>query len=151
MVERIRIPDRELIKRLVELEGRAFGSGGLNEWMLVPIIRHGLVYCIRVNEEIAGVAEYMRDWEHPSTAYLVGISIEEGRRGEGLGTVLLHDSIKELKSQGVVKVELTVAPENHAAIAVYQRKLGFEVLELRKNEYGMGEDRLVMQLGFINE
>ncbi|HWP95483.1 MAG TPA: GNAT family N-acetyltransferase [Syntrophomonadaceae bacterium] len=145
MVELIRTPEPKLIQRLVELESLAFKTGGWNEWTFVPIIRHGLVFCFRLKGEVIGVAEYMRDWEQPSLAYLFGISIEEDHRGQNLGTILLRDSMEELKRQGISNVELTVSPENHPAIAVY-RKLGFEIIEYRKNEYGDGEDRLAMSL-----
>jgi ribosomal-protein-alanine N-acetyltransferase len=146
MVEIIRTPETKLIQRLAEMETQAFEGGGLNEWTFVPFIRHGLVFCIRLQGEVVGVAEYMRDWEQPSIAYLIGISIDESHRGKNLGTTLLRDSMEELKRYNITNIELTVSSENHSAVAVYQRKLGFEVIEHRKNEYGDGKDRLAMSI-----
>jgi len=146
MVELIRTPETKLIQRLAEIETQAFEGGGLNEWTFVPFIRHGLVFCIRLQSEVVGVVEYMRDWDQPSIAYLIGISIHESHRGKNLGTTLLRDSMEELKHYNITNIELTVDPENHSAVAVYQRKLGFEVIEHRKNEYGDGKDRLAMSL-----
>lgn len=50
--EWVKTVDPALIQRLVELEREAFGVGGLNEWHLVPFIRHGRVYIVRKNQEI---------------------------------------------------------------------------------------------------
>lgn len=97
MVELIRTPETKLIQRLAEIETQAFEGGGLNEWTFVPFIRHGLVFCIRLQGVVVGVVEYIRDWEQSSIAYLIGISIDESHRGKNLVTTLLRDSMEELK------------------------------------------------------
>lgn len=138
--------DGKLLTRLVELEKAAFGDGALNEWHLVPMIRHGRVYAAWLDGEAVGLIQYMRDWERPQRAYLVGVSIDEAQRGKGFGTELIRVSAEQLRGGGINEIELTVDPANAAAIRVYAEKLGFYEDGIRPAEYGVGEDRLVMVL-----
>lgn len=150
MIEQLKKPDAVVVRRLAALEEEAFGCGGLNEWHLVPLIRHGRVFIIRSDEnEIIGAAQYMLDWDVPGKAYLVGISIAKERRGQGIGTVLLTESLAVLQSESIKLVELTVEPSNTAAVRLYEQKLGFVRNEYRENEYGAGEHRLAMTLRFL--
>jgi len=142
--------DLTLLQRLKQLEKEAFDVGGLNEWHLVPLIRHGRVYVIKQQQEVVGLIEYMRDWENPQKVYLIGVSIAKEMRGQGLGTILLHTSFQLLKKENIKEIELTVDPKNLGAIKVYEEKLGFVKNGFRLDEYGAGENRLVMNLLLIN-
>ncbi|HWR40242.1 MAG TPA: GNAT family N-acetyltransferase [Patescibacteria group bacterium] len=145
-VELLKTVDLPLITRLVELEHEAFGNGGLNEWHLVPFIRHGRVYVGREDNKVVGLIQYMRDWDQPQKAYLMGVSIAKEMRGQGLGTKLIYATLQELKLENMEEVELTVDPENSGAIKVYREKLGFTMESTRADEYGKGEERIVMFL-----
>ena len=46
-------------------------------------------------------------------------------------------------------VELTVSPNNAAALKLYQGKLGFKTIGFRKDEYGPSEDRLLLRLDLV--
>lgn len=138
--------DRKIIKKIVALEHEAFGHGGMNEWHLVPLIRHGRVFIAVKDYNIVGSVQYMLDWERPKRAYMYGIAMSKDWRGKGLGTTFLKETFRQLTVGGIEEVELTVDPQNIPAIKVYQEKLGFSVTEFRKNEYGQGEDRMVMKV-----
>lgn len=144
MIELIKDIKPADVRRLVELEAEAFGPGGLNEWQLVPLIRHGRVFVLRRDGEIIGAVQYMADWENRNKAYAVGISIAGKWRGQSLGTELFAVSLEELSKDNISTVELTVAPHNAAAIKVYRDKLGFRDAGYLPAEYGEGEDRLLM-------
>lgn len=154
MIELVKNFEPEVIERLVQLETEAFGEGGMNEWHLVPLIRHGRVYVLKKHKKIIGVIQYMLDWENPKKTYIFGVSIAEEFRGQGLGTTLLIQSLQAVFRENIEEVELTVDPNNARAINIYESKLGFKVTDSRKNEYGEGEDRLVMKLSladFVNK
>ena len=148
-IELLQNVELSLITRLVKLEGEAFEIGGLNEWQLVPFIRHGRVYIAREKDDVVGLIQYMRDWEQPQKAYLMGVSIAQELRGQGFGTTLVSDSLRVLKQDSIEEVELTVDPANHAAIKIYKEKLGFLAKDTRLDEYGAGEHRLVMTLSLL--
>lgn len=149
-VELLKTVELSLITQLVELELEAFGIGGMNEWHLVPFIRHGRVYIARDQGEVVGLIQYMRDWDNPGKAYLMGVSIRQNCRGKGLGTRLMSASLQALKQEHIQEVELTVDPANSAAIRIYAGKFGFVEKETRLDEYGTGENRLVMILVMSN-
>lgn len=145
MVKRVWPDQEKIIKDLLKIEYEAFGNGGLNEWSMVPIVRHGRVFYIEENNLVLGCAQFMLDWNDRLRAYLIGVSISEAFHGKGYGTVLLQASMNTLSEEGIESIELTVDPGNKPAIEVYQRKLGFVILETRNDEYGQGIHRLVME------
>ncbi|WP_371366740.1 Mycothiol acetyltransferase [Sporomusa rhizae] len=145
MVELITTVEHEIVERLVELEQEVFGHGGMNEWHLVPVIRHGQVFVIKEADLVIGCIQYMLDWNNPHLAYMIGVSVTRQNRGKGTGTKLLKKSIDMLFADKITEIELTVDSANVVAVKIY-KKLGFEVTEFRQNEYGEGHDRLVMVL-----
>jgi ribosomal-protein-alanine N-acetyltransferase len=146
MVELVTQIEPKLLDRLVFLEREAFGDGGMNEWHLVPVIRHGRVFVSKDKDVVVAEAQYMLDWDNPGLAYLIGVAVAGEVRGKGVGTKLLTGSIQHLFADKIDSIELTVEAGNVAAVKVYQEKLGFEVTDYRKNEYGPSQDRLVMVL-----
>lgn len=143
-VDMIKDNDAQIVDRLSEIEEQAFGKAGLNEWTIVPLIRHGKVFALWHEREVIGGAQFIRDWEDPFRAYLVGIAVDKNQRGKGFGTRFLAECLAMLKGEGVNSVELTVDAANRSAAHVYQQKLGFVIVEEREDEYGAGENRLVM-------
>jgi ribosomal-protein-alanine N-acetyltransferase len=146
MLELIQDNEKKIIARLVQLDADAFGRGGLSEWHLVPMIRHGRVFVWKEDEVIVGSVQYILDWDHPRKAYMFGVSVAKGWRGRGVGAALLKESFRALYREKMEDVELTVDPENTAALKLYRDKLGFVDTEYLANEYGEGENRLVMKL-----
>lgn len=150
MIELIRTMEPDIIARLVQIETEAFGPGGLTVWNLEPLIRHGRVYVYRLNDKIVGLVHYMLDWDHPQKAYMVGVSISKESRGQGIGAKLLTESFEALSKEAIEEIELTVDPDNVAAVKLYENKLGFLVTDFKHDEYGEGEGRLVMNLNLAN-
>ena len=150
MIELVRTMEPEIIARLVEIETEAFGAGGLTVWNLEPLIRHGRVYVYRLENEIVGLVHYMLDWDRPQKAYMVGVSISKKSRGQGIGAKLLNESFESLSKDNIEEVELTMDPNNLAAVKLYKSKLGFLVTDFRDDEYGEGERRLVMKRNLDN-
>ncbi len=145
-INRLKTNDISFCEELVKIEAEAFGEGGLNLWGLVPMIYHGAVYVINFNNRPVGLSEYMRDMNDPGLAYLYGLAVKEEYQKEGLASSLLDYSLQDLKNKGISKVQLTVDVDNEAALYLYQKKFGFSKIEYRKDEYGRGEDRLIMEL-----
>ncbi|HEY8910995.1 MAG TPA: GNAT family N-acetyltransferase [Desulfosporosinus sp.] len=150
MIELVQTMEPKIIARLVQIESEAFGPGGLNVWTLEPLIRHGRVYVYKLDNEIVGLVHYMLDWDHPQKVYMVGVSISKASRGLGIGAKLLTESFEALSKEKIEEVELTVDPNNVAAVHLYQNKLGFAVTDFKDDEYGEGEGRLVMKLTLAN-
>ncbi len=89
---------------------------------------------------------------HPTTPGVValGMSIDPGYRGQGIGTALLSAAVAWARDQEAVhKLELEVWPHNAAGLALYS-KVGFAVEGRRRRHYrrNTGElwDSIVMGL-----
>ena len=82
-VELLENVDLTMLQRLVQLETEAFANGGLNEWHLVPFIRHGRVFVASEQQAAVGLIQYMRDWDNPRKAYLMGVSIAKEKHKDG--------------------------------------------------------------------
>lgn len=144
--------DLKILKRMVNFGLEIFGDSGMDEWGLVPQIRHGNVYLLKEEgkNRILGLAIFMRSWEDIDKCYLYDYAIAEEYHGKGLGYHFLVTVAKSLKEQGFKLMELTVDSENRAAIKLYQDKVGFSIEEFSKDEYGEGQDRFKMVLDLKN-
>ena len=138
-------PDVNIVGNILDIEQEAFGDGALNEYVVVPLLRYGKVYAA-VDEEgtVVACAYFMVDMNNPDNAYLMSVAVLPDFRGQNVGTALLAYALDGLKEYGISKVTLTVDPANFTALSVYREKLGFTVVDSAKDEYGEGEDRLVM-------
>jgi len=137
--------DVKLIKELTLLEKEAFGRGGLNEWTLPVFIKYGRVYILEEKGKVLGLAELVKDWNDQKLVFLVSFSICRNKRGQGLGDFFLERIIQLLKEEYVKVIRITVSSHNKVALKLY-KKLGFTEIGYLKNEYGLGENRLLMEL-----
>lgn len=55
----------------------------------------------------------------------LGMALIPESRGQGLGTALMKELFRGMKERGIHKVSLSVAPENAAAMKLYER-FGFQ-------------------------
>ena len=138
-------PDVNIVGSILDIEQEAFGDGALNEYVVVPLLRYGKGYAA-VDEEGTPVAcaYFMADMNNPENAYLMSVAVLPDFKGQNVGTALLEYALDGLKEYGITKVTLTVDPANFTALSVYREKLGFTVVDSAKDEYGEGEDRLIM-------
>lgn len=144
-IKRLKNNYSSIIKDLEKIEKEAFGEGGLDYWGLMPLVYHGAVYVVMINNQAVGVVEYMQDMNKTDSVYLYGLAIAKDYQKRGLGADLLDYSLRELKKEGFKEVELTVAPDNETAINLYET-FAFKKVQYRQDEYGVGQDRVIMKL-----
>ena len=137
-----------LIARIKELENKNLGSkASINEWVIPVIIRYGKLAVVQKADdgEIIGVCELIKNWDDNQSAFVHSFYIDREFRAQGIGKIFLSKIISMLKAENLKTIELTVDPENEAALKLY-KKYGFAVIDLRKDEYGSGIDRYLMRL-----
>lgn len=135
-------------KMMIELEQDAFsGIGAVDEQTLVPIARYGKMIWYKSEGDVRpiAVAEIMRSYESPETAYVFGYYVRSDWQGKGIGRQFLQEVIAYLREDRFLNVTLTVNVENTAAITLYER-CGFVIKETRQDEFGVGENRYCMML-----
>ncbi|OUQ86681.1 GNAT family N-acetyltransferase [Brevibacillus brevis] len=134
------------LQMIKAMEQEAFGPhGAINEWVLVPLARHGCVALFMEAEEAypVGVCQLLRDFRQPDKCYMYGYYIRADRKGMGYGFSFLNRLLEQLREDGFRQICLTVSPDNTGAVGLYQ-KAGFAVIETRIAEYGSGNDRYYM-------
>ncbi|MEZ5099251.1 MAG: GNAT family protein [Thermoleophilia bacterium] len=74
---------------------------------------------------VVGRLSILRD-QRPACRHVadVGLMVEHGQRGRGVGTAMLRAAEEWAREQGVEKLELHVFPHNVVAIGLYER-LGY--------------------------
>ena len=141
-------PNPDIIAGILDIEPEAFGDGALSEYVIVPLLHHGKVYAaVDEEDDMVACAYFMRDMGDIGLSYLLSVAVLPDLRGHDVGTALLSYAFSHLKRFGISRVQLTVDPANFGALSAYREKLGFTVVESTQDEYGTGEDRLIMEKG----
>jgi ribosomal-protein-alanine N-acetyltransferase len=145
--------DLNFVLEIKKLEIENLGKiSGINEWVIPVIIKYGKLIIAVKNDKnpnnnkenlIVGVNELIRDWNDINCAFIHSFYIKEGYRNQGIGTILLKESIEILKKENIKKIELTVDPKNYAAIKLYE-KFGFKRIAFIKDLYGKNINRNIM-------
>jgi len=69
----------------------------------------------------------------------LGMALIPESRGQGLGTALMKELFRGMKERGIQKVSLSVAPDNAAAMKLYER-FGFQEAGMCGNSITMVAD-----------
>lgn len=137
------------LEALLRLEREAFGEGAMTIWALDPFTVHGCCHVFFLGDEVVAEALWLADWADPGLAYLFSFAVDRKHRGRGLGTRSLELALADLSAAGKRRVELTVAPDNEAALALYL-STGFRRKELRSDVYGPGADRWILECFLVD-
>lgn len=139
--------DNGLIETIKKLELENLGEdAAINEWQIPVIIRYGKFMTAENDSgEIIGVCEVLRSWNDAYTAFIHSFYIVKNYRKIGIGRKLLEFAVGFCRAEKFSRIELTVDPENITALNLY-KSCGFEIRQLKHNEYGSGIDRYLMAL-----
>lgn len=140
--------DKKYIDEVLTLEEEVFGkNGGVDIWLLKPLIKYGKVLALLgENNEIEGVAEFIRAFDSKEV-YIYGIAIRKSARGKGRGSLFLELIKDYMRKYEISVISLTVGRENEAAVNLY-KKCGFKEEAFLENEYGTGNDRILMKYNY---
>ncbi|WP_306520282.1 GNAT family N-acetyltransferase [Rheinheimera sp.] len=78
----------------------------------------------------------------PQEIGILSLAVAKEAQGQGIGKLLLATLLDNVPAE-CSKLWLTVAPDNKAALALYQ-KFGFLCAKTEADYYGKGEDRMVL-------
>lgn len=140
----IKEPDYKTMQEIIKVEEEAFeGNGNVDLWIIKALIRYGLVFVVKVDDEIVSIIEYMQSFNKKSV-FLYGISTLKKYRHRGYANFLLTRTEQYLKELDFEEIELTVDPNNEIALSMY-RKHGYIQVNFLKDEYGEKIDRFVLK------
>lgn len=112
---------------------------------------HNTFYLVKdVNNNICGYCLYyihlkIKNWKLVKVATLYSIAVEDNYKGRGVGSLLLKESINELKENSVSSIRLYVNVDNNIAIDLYT-KYGFIVSDIKYNICGLNKKCYEMEL-----
>lgn len=105
-------------------------------------VEHSIFLVAESNDEIVG---YVVAISVLDEGEILNVAVSPGRRGEGIGGLLLDAALSEVEARGAQTVFLEVRVSNAAARALYGSR-GFVEISQRKNYYRTPvEDALVMR------
>lgn len=133
----------EDIARLAFFEKQLYGNDAYSSLFFYQALRQwtGSFLTIKSDEKVAGYSLIVP--LDGSRATLMSLLIGKSFQGQGLGRILLEQAIKSAAESSWKTLELSVAPDNAAAIKLY-KQAGFSVIETLQDYLGPGEDRLIM-------
>lgn len=97
---------------------------------------------VRPRSQLVG---YSCRWRVTDEVHLLNVAVHPGRRGGGIGRLLVEAVIGEARGTWARTMFLEVRAGNVAARRLY-RLLGFRDLGVRRGYYGPGQDAIVMEL-----
>ncbi|MFA6877643.1 MAG: GNAT family N-acetyltransferase [Fusobacterium sp.] len=143
-IKEISINDTKYIDEIIQMEKLTFGNlGGVNLWILKPMVSFGKVFVVLDAKKVIGAAEFLISFERPS-AFLYGISVNNFYQNKGIAGSLLKFSEDYFAKKGILYISLTVDPKNIKAISLY-KKNKYNLKCLKENEYGENIHRFVME------
>ncbi len=136
---------QDLVQNIKNLEFQNFGEeAAANEWLIPVFIRYGRVIVAKRFGELVGVCLAVRSWQDQK-AFIHSFHLKTGYRNKGIGGLMLKKIMLLMKKEKIKLVELTVDPKNEDALRLYARH-GFKIKLLRRDEYGLGVDRYLLEL-----
>jgi ribosomal protein S18 acetylase RimI-like enzyme len=109
------------------------------------VLYPGTFLVARENDELAGYCIGAVPGNSTCEAWILRLRVSLPYRRRHIGSDLIQTLLAEFLRRGIFIVQLSVAPENTSAQALY-RKFGFEFAAFWKGYFGDGEDRIIMEL-----
>jgi [ribosomal protein S18]-alanine N-acetyltransferase len=138
---------REDLPAVLAIERRAFSQpwsrAFFEKELATPFAR--LTVAMEETQVRSQLVGYSCRWRVTDEVHLLNVAVHPGRRGGGIGRMLVEAVIGEARSTRARTMFLEVRAGNLAARRLY-RRLGFRDLGMRRGYYGPGQDAIVMEL-----
>jgi len=138
---------REDLPAVLEIERRAFSQPWSRAFFEKELSTPFARLTVAMDEAGARphLVGYSCRWRVTDEVHLLNVAVHPGRRGGGIGRLLVEAVIGEARSTRARTMFLEVRAGNIAARRLY-RRLGFRDLGVRRGYYGPGQDAIVMEL-----
>ena len=90
------------------------------------------------------ISGYIVFWDLGEGTHILNVGVGLEYRGQGYGKLLVRAAIRDAIARNQSKIFLEVRKANLPAVALYQG-LGFDICQIRKHFYSIGDDAYVMQ------
>jgi len=133
------------LKKIIEVDRKEWGHGGVNYYFLSPVITNaGYIIILLFEKNLAGYAIFISTLT-PFTQFLFDFVLLKQFRGKKLAPYFLASTISLLNQCYNVKdIQLTVSPENKSALHIYKGIFGMKLEKKYLDYYGKDEHRYLL-------
>ncbi len=142
--------DWAILKQIAQIDAQAFGTDGISVFNLSQFTRSGAVFCLLDGDCVVAEAVLLRNI-HDDGAVVFGFAVDNSQHGKGLGAILIKYLVKSAVDAGLTYLELTVNPDNRAAIKLYIEKAGFYKKAELSDHPQKGEPRWLLRLDLLGK
>jgi [ribosomal protein S18]-alanine N-acetyltransferase len=145
----IRSAQHEDLQSVVALDHAAFGSEAYPYSyfrQMMDLASDGFLVADRPGLGVVGYVLGLRAQPGAAAAWLVSLVVDTGHRQTGTGTALVRRLLDMFEDGDATPIRLYVDPTNGLAVHVY-RRMGFRRVDIIRDCFGPGGDRLLMQRG----
>ncbi|MTI95134.1 MAG: GNAT family N-acetyltransferase [Firmicutes bacterium] len=141
----IRTVEPDDFRHLLMIEAESF-TGGYSPYFLkmAPTLFGNTSLLAIKGRSPLGYIMCAREQGNPGRAWIMSLAVRPKARNQGLGEKLLVQTLDILKAEGVQDVKLSVEPDNHTALGIYQRH-GFTACKTVDDFFGPGQHRLLLK------
>lgn len=133
------------VRRVVEIETEAFTSPWQEDTFAGLLDRPGVELLV-LEDESTGIVGYAVLWCVVDQGELANVAIVPGRRGQGLGRLLVGRVLDVARARGLTRVYLEVRSSNQRAARIYE-DFGFREVGVRRDYYDQPrEDARILML-----
>jgi len=138
----VRAMETEDCKAVANLEKEIFSQPWSEQGFLDAIAMNGNIFLVA--ESAGEICGYIGMYLSLDEGEITNVAVAPEKRGEGLGGMLLQESLELAVKRGITQVVLEVRVSNEPAIHLYE-KYGFEHCGVRKGFYEFPkEDAYIM-------
>ncbi len=142
----LRTWDNAALADLAALDLLTYSEPTFSRFTLGAFLRHGRVFTVTADDILVGACHCLRSFDAPDEVIIFNMALRPGWRGHGLGTRFLDGILERLRGSGIRSARLLVNASNARAIAVYQDKFGFALVQRLDDPYATGHAYLEMSL-----
>ena len=130
------------IDQVFELEQQCFPTPWPRKSFEIEL-QNAFSFCYTLSDG-AKIVAYLIYWQVVDEIHIANIAVVDTLRGKGIATWMMKQVLQKARKNGCQVSYLEVRRSNAAAIHIY-KKLGFEIVGVRKNYYSeQNEDALLM-------
>jgi len=115
----------ELARTILEVDLKTFNDASLTASTAASLVKHGLIFLLKVDGEVAGTSVCIRSFDDPDEAVIYSVGVLPAWRGRGMGSRMVRGMMKSLTDRGFYTVAAQLGRGNQRAVQMY-RELGFQ-------------------------
>jgi ribosomal-protein-alanine N-acetyltransferase len=134
------------LDRILEIEAASFGPEAYDRKLFAYYMKRcGALFLVvgRGRRAFGYIITCIRGSPRASTAELVSVAIDPGRRQAGAASALLNSTLRRLRRRGINRLRLVVRVNNRPALHFYE-KYGFRRVRVVRGYYEDGGDGIAM-------